>query len=199
MDAQSGFAGLQFGQRLVRFEQLFERLRITTEAIMILRHAVDGELTNKELEAPLLEDALQGFDGTLSEISVGGYINLLHAVVLNEEPADFREFRAQEGFAAGQVQILDPSQISRERENLLHLQIIALVQVSPVKAVLTRQIANGVDKENQERRGRDAWKSKVLPSKLAVPDDTLNCVHRLRLAARAPVSGWAPKYRVRLL
>src|SRR5271157_920935 len=177
MDTQSRLAGLQFGERLVSFQQLFERLGITTEAIVILRHAVNGEFTHKQLQALLFEDVLQRFDRPLGKVPIRRHINLFDAVVLDEEPADLCEFGAQERFAAGQVQVLDPSQISCQRENLLHLQIIALIEVPPVKTVLARQVANGVDEENQKRRGRDAWKSQVSPSKLTVSDDTLNRVH----------------------
>src|SRR5271166_3007451 len=192
MDTQSRLAGLQFGERLVGFQQLFERLGITTEAIVILRHAVDGQLTHKQLEAFFFEDVLQGLDRPLSEVSIRRDIDLFNPVVLDKEPADLGEFSPQEGLAAGEVQVLNPPQIPRERENLLHLQVIPLIEVSPVKAMLARQITNGVDKENQKGWSSDRWKSEVLPSKLTVPEDTFNCVHRLRLAARAPVSGWAP-------
>ena len=144
---------------------------------MILRHAVNGELADKHFEALLFEDVLQRLDRPLGEVSIRRDINLFDPVVLNEVPADLREFSPQEGFAAGQVQVLDPPQISGERKNLLHLQIIPLIEVSPVKAVLAGQVANGVDEQNQKRRCRDAWKSQVFPSKLTVTDDTLNRVH----------------------
>src|SRR5271165_506236 len=192
VSCQLPYLFLHLRQGFVGFQQLGKGFRIPPEAIVILRHAVDGELTDKKLEAPLLENVLQRLNRPLSEVSIRRDIYLFDPVVLNEEPADFGEFSAQEGFAAGEVQVLDPPQISRQRENLLHFQIVPLIEISPVKAVLTSQIANGVDKQNQKGRSSDRWKSEVLPSKLTVPDDTFNCVHRLRLAARAPVSGSAP-------
>src|SRR5271167_2496969 len=184
MDAQSRLGDLQFRQRLVGFQQLGKGLGVAAEAVAVLGHAVDGKFTDEELEALFLEDAVQRFDGALGEVSIGGHIDLLDAVVLDEEAADFGELRAQKGFAAGEIQVLNASQIAGESEDLVHRQVIALIEVSPVETVLAGQVADGVDEQNQKRRRADAWKSEVLPSKLTVPDDALNRVHWLSVATQ---------------
>src|SRR5271167_4094699 len=105
MNAQSRLGDLQLRQRFVGFQQLGKGLRVAAEAVVILGHAVDGKFTDKQLEGFFLEDAVQRFDGALGEVSVGGHVNLLDTVVLDEVAADFSELRAQKGFAAGEIQV----------------------------------------------------------------------------------------------
>src|SRR5579863_4314105 len=151
MDPQPRLAGLQFGQGLVRFDQFLERFRVAPEPIVILGHPVDRELANKKLEALFLEDAFQRDDRALGEVSVGRHINLLDAVIVYEKFADLGELRAQEWFTARQVQVLNPPQVPRESENLFHRQIVALIQVLPIKTMLTCQIADGIDEQDEKR------------------------------------------------
>ena len=145
---------------------------------------MESSQTNSS-RALFLEDAVERLDGALGEVSVGGNVNLLDTVVLDEEAADFGELRAQKRLAAGEVQVLDAAQVARQREDLFDLEVVALIEVSPVETVLAGQVADGVDEQNQEWRRADAWKSEVLPSKLTVPDDTFNGVHRLSVATRS--------------
>ena len=93
-------------------------------------------------------------DGPLRERAVGGHVDLADPVVPDELAADLAELRPEERLAPGEVEVLDPAERARQRDDLVDGEVILAVQVAPVEAVLAFLIADRIDKEDQERRRR---------------------------------------------
>jgi hypothetical protein len=181
MDSHPRFTGLQFRKSFIGLDQLLELLWVASEAVVILRHAVDRELTHKEFKALFFEYVLERIDGAVGEVSVRRHIDLLHAVILDEKPADLGELGTEKGFPTRQIQILDSAQLLRQRKNLLNLQIIAPVEIPPIEAMLTCQVTDRVNEQDQEwRRGR-MRKCQVLPRQPGMPGYTIEGFHGFML------------------
>src|SRR5580700_5486533 len=110
MNSETGIALLQFRERVVRLHGFVESPGRTPEFIMEFSQTVERNLGDKEIKFGFLQRLGYLLYGSIREVAVGGDVNLAHLVVLDELAAYFAEFRAQKGFASGQIQGLDASE-----------------------------------------------------------------------------------------
>ena len=77
-------------------------------------HAIEGKLDAEKRETRLFEDAANGFDRPVGEITVCGNIDFFYAVLLYELATNGGELLAQEGLAARKIKIFDRAEILGE-------------------------------------------------------------------------------------
>ena len=113
VNTEPGFVPLELREHLVGFHRFRERFGISSETIVILGCAVERYLANEELQCPRLKDLPKLSLSSIGEVGVGRNVDLLNVVVLDEERADFGEFRADEWFAARQIEVFEIAQLLR--------------------------------------------------------------------------------------
>ena len=74
------------------------------------------------------------------------------AIVADEKCADLGELGADEGFASGQIQVLESAELRTEPGKLFERQVIALIEIAPVVAMFTGQVAYRIHVYRQKRR-----------------------------------------------
>ena len=154
VDAEARVPPLQLGECLAGLHGAGEGVLHAAESVVIFGHAVEREFDGEELEGGFAEDLFDGGDGAVREAAVSGDVDLANAVVADEKAADFGEFLAEKGFAAGEVEVLHSAELLRETAKFVDGEIVFPVQVPPVEAVFAGLVADRVDEENQKWRGR---------------------------------------------
>ena len=119
VDLQARILLLEIDQRVIGFHRLPEGVLRLSKLVVELGHSIQGELDGKDLQGALLQDPAQGGDCALGEVSIGGYVDLFHAVVADELPADGGELLSEERLASGEVEVLDRAQLFGEGHDLL--------------------------------------------------------------------------------
>ena len=119
MDPNPGISCLQYFKGAIRFHRFLERFRMTSESIMIFRHAFERELYDHELEGRFFQYFFDLFFNSLSEITIGRNINLFHFIMGDKKTAYFPYLFPHERFSAGYVQDFNGPQFFCETKHFV--------------------------------------------------------------------------------